>query len=138
MSWCTLTPELSWELRRAARIRVEHRPRRRLFTRYCDHCGHRWRRLGCPEHMWAVDILSYTSDILVPARSKPRKPKPRGGRHGRSYRGAIASAAANARHAYEHTGCIKSPSYGPWALTAGLTVVRRWTFRPRACPHAPI
>lgn len=119
MSWCTLTPELKRELNRAAGIRVQHRPVRRFLIRRCDYCDQRWGRLGCPDHMWAVDVLTYVSDILVPARSKPRKPKPRGGRHGHSYRRAVASAAANARHAYEYTGRPKSASHGPWALTAG-------------------
>jgi hypothetical protein len=101
MSWCTLTPELSFDIDRAYRVREHHMPRRTFYgRRYCRECGDWWGADGCGDSIWATDLLSRLSNLLIPVDAKPDRPTPKNGRHDHRYTTKLTVAARRAREAY--------------------------------------
>ena len=96
MSWTTIdTTGDAIRLNRAEHIRQSHRAIRRGLRRVCAACGNRWGRNGCALHVWAIDVLSRMSRIVIP--NPPRRPKHR---HRPSYTRLLAQGAAQARNLY--------------------------------------
>jgi len=95
MSWTSLDPTEIIETQRAEMFRTLHVVTRRWFRKVCDHCGNRWGRHGCAMYLWATDLLSSKSRIVV--RDRPNRPRRR---HTADYVAALerAKAELNRRH----------------------------------------
>jgi hypothetical protein len=115
MSWCTLTPELAFDIDRARDIRDNHTPRWTLRGRVCDFCRERWGRFGCADWLWATDLLSRLSKLLLPNSERPPRPR---NRHSRRYTAKVTRAAAQARHAYRKQLLLSHHRHRPQPVRA--------------------
>lgn len=96
MSWtCVNTVNDVATLTRAEHIRQTHTRIRRGLRKICAACGNRWGKYGCALSLWAVDLLSQMSRIVVP--NPPRRPKHR---HRPHYIQLINQGAAQAHRLY--------------------------------------
>ncbi|MGH8793201.1 MAG: hypothetical protein ACRDXX_11205 [Stackebrandtia sp.] len=94
----TLTDDLAAEAALAASWRCRHSPKRTGIGRRkrCGQCGRAWGRYGCARHVWAVDLLSSLSAVLIDARVKPDRPRRR---HNAAFVAILQEGAAAARRA---------------------------------------
>ncbi|MGH8795388.1 MAG: hypothetical protein ACRDXX_22435 [Stackebrandtia sp.] len=107
----TLTDQLAADITLACAWRYRHTPKRRGLRRKkrCAACGRAWGRYGCARHVWAVDLLSNLSALLIDSRVKPDRLRRR---HNAAFIAILQEGATAARRTLRARRLRALPSPG--------------------------